>query len=88
MSSTATPASIPLRVSYFAKLREEAGRDGERLVTAARTPAALYAELRARHAFTLEPGHLRVAVNDEFAEWEQPLQPGDHLVFIQPVAGG
>jgi molybdopterin converting factor small subunit len=31
---------------------------------------------------------LRVAVNDEFCEWSAPLQPGDRVVFIPPVAGG
>jgi molybdopterin converting factor small subunit len=31
---------------------------------------------------------LRVAVNDEFADWSQPLAAGDRVVFIPPVAGG
>ena len=31
---------------------------------------------------------LRVAVNSEFGEWEQPLSEGDSVVFIPPVAGG
>jgi molybdopterin converting factor small subunit len=31
---------------------------------------------------------LRVAVNDEFADWSRPLVAGDRVVFIPPVAGG
>jgi len=31
---------------------------------------------------------LRVAVNDEFADWSRPLGAGDRVVFIPPVAGG
>jgi molybdopterin converting factor small subunit len=31
---------------------------------------------------------LRVAVNGEFGDWEQPLAEGDAVVFIPPVAGG
>ncbi len=31
---------------------------------------------------------LRVAVNAEFGDWQQPLADGDAVVFIPPVAGG
>ena len=38
----------------------------------------------------VDVGHkaVRVAVNDEFADWNQTLREGDELVFIPPVAGG
>lgn len=78
----------PLEVRYFALLREQAGASRETLTTAARTPRELYEELRARHGFTLPTGMLKVAVNGEFGDWEQPLLAGDSVVFIPPVAGG
>jgi molybdopterin converting factor small subunit len=56
--------------------------------TPASTPAGLYAELRALHGFSLPQAMLRVAVNDRFCEWSQPLADGDRVVFIPPVAGG
>lgn len=87
-SSHASTTPRPLRVRYFALLREQAGRSEEVLETGARTPRELYAELRARHPFTLAPEMLRVAVNDEFGEWTQPLAANDVVVFIPPVAGG
>jgi molybdopterin converting factor small subunit len=31
---------------------------------------------------------LRVAINGEFADWTQPLNAGDAVVFVPPVAGG
>jgi molybdopterin converting factor small subunit len=31
---------------------------------------------------------LKVAVNADFADWSRPLQAGDAVVFIPPVAGG
>jgi len=31
---------------------------------------------------------LRVAVNEEFSDWQRPLEDGDRVVFIPPVAGG
>jgi molybdopterin converting factor subunit 1 len=77
-----------IRVQYFALLRDQRGLADEKLATAADTPAGLYAELRARHGFTLPVEQLRVAVNDEFSPWDAPLHEGDALAFIPPVAGG
>jgi len=77
-----------LRVQYFALLREQAGRRDESITTSAATPRELFAELAARHSFTLAPEHLKVAVNAEFCEWSRPLNAGDQVVFIPPVAGG
>jgi len=81
-------ASLTLRVQYFALLREQAGCSDESLVTAARTPAELYTELQAKYGFSLPLEMLKVAVNAEFGDWHQPLQDGDAVVFIPPVAGG
>jgi sulfur-carrier protein len=77
-----------IRVQYFALLRDQRGLADEKLATDAGTPAGLYAELRARHGFTLPAEQLRVAVNNEFTPWDAPLNDGDALVFIPPVAGG
>jgi molybdopterin-guanine dinucleotide biosynthesis protein A len=85
--NTLTPARA-LRIQYFALLREQAGRSDETLESTAATPRELYAELRARHPFTLDAERLRVAVNAEFGDWDQPLEHGDTVVFIPPVAGG
>jgi molybdopterin converting factor subunit 1 len=77
-----------VQLRYFALLREQAGRQAETVETSAATPAALYAELAARHGFRLGAAQLRVAVNASFSDWEQPLRDGDEVVFIPPVAGG
>ncbi len=77
-----------IEVQYFAILREQAGRSRESLQTRARTPRELYAELQQRHPFSLQPEMLRVAINEEFGDWAQPLAAGDSVVFIPPVAGG
>jgi molybdopterin-guanine dinucleotide biosynthesis protein A len=84
----AAAAGRRVTVQYFALLREQAGRGSESLVTAARTPRELYAELAHRYPFTLDPSVLRVAINSEFGDWSAPLRDGDALVFIPPVAGG
>jgi molybdopterin converting factor subunit 1 len=77
-----------LRLRYFASLREEAGRAAESVETTAATPAALYAELAARHGFRLAQAQLQVAVNAAFADWDRALADDDEVVFIPPVAGG
>jgi molybdopterin converting factor subunit 1 len=77
-----------IHLQYFAVLREQAGRSEETLETSAANPADLYDQVRTAHNFTLPRAMLRVAVNDEFREWDASLASGDRVVFIPPVAGG
>jgi molybdopterin-guanine dinucleotide biosynthesis protein A len=86
----AIPDTQPKRITvqYFALLREQAGRRDEAITTMAPTPRELYAELAARHPFSLTADVLRVAINNEFGDWSAPLNDGDAVVFIPPVAGG
>ncbi len=78
---------VAIQVEYFAVLREHVGHAREHLTTTATTVGQLYAELDQRYAFP-EVGRVKVAVNDEFRDWTSPLQDGDFVVFIPPVAGG
>jgi molybdenum cofactor guanylyltransferase len=77
-----------VNVRYFALLREQAGRGSETVQTAARTPQELYEQLQRERGLQLAPQFLRVAVNDEFGDWQQPLTDGDTVAFLPPVAGG
>ena len=83
---SATP--IRLQVRFFAVLREQAGCSAAELETAAPTPAALYAELRAKYPLTFPVALLRVSINERYAEHTTLLRTGDRVVFIPPVAGG
>lgn len=75
-------------VLYFAILREQRGLSEEHVESAAATPSALYAELSARHGFSLPQDRLRVVVNESFADWDSEIGEGDSVAFIPPVAGG
>jgi len=75
-------------IIYFAILREQRGRADERVTTASATPAELYDALRSQHGFTLPGDRVRAAVNGEFVGSQHPLNEGDEIVFIPPVAGG
>ena len=77
-----------IHLHYFAQLREQRGRESETVTSACVTAAALFEELRGRHGFTLAADNVRVAVNEEFVDWDVALRDGDHVVFIPPVAGG
>ena len=76
-----------ITVEYFAILRELAGRQTEDLSTEAGTASVLYAELADRYGFP-EAGRMKVAINEEFDDWNAVLKDGDSIVFIPPVAGG
>ena len=76
-----------IRIEYFAVLREHTGLSSEAVDTEAGTVEALYRELDQRYAFPAM-GPLKVAVNDEFSDWQSALADGDSVVFIPPVAGG
>ena len=84
MSST-----VEITVLYFAALREQAGKEQEKIhVAEGCTAAALYEQLSQQYRFTLPQERLRCAVNHQFAAWDTALKAGDILAFIPPVAGG
>ncbi|MFN9546857.1 MAG: MoaD/ThiS family protein [Cyanobacteriota bacterium] len=83
--------TAPIRILLFASLREQAGwaercwslasseADGEPL-----TPRRIWQTLGL-------PGtcdSLRVAINQQFADAETVLRPGDELAFLPPISGG
>lgn len=75
-------------IQYFAILREERGSARESYETEARTYSDLYDELRKKYHFSLGHDRLKVACNNEFRKWDDPLTDRDRIVFIPPVAGG
>lgn len=79
---------MTITIQYFALLQDEAGRASEELEVAPSTPREVYEQVRERHNFSLNGDALGFAVNDAFVAADHPLQDGDKLVFIPPVAGG
>jgi molybdopterin-guanine dinucleotide biosynthesis protein A len=77
-----------IKVQYFALLREQAGRSSETVTSRAIDARELYGELQLARGLKLRPEQLRVAINEEFADWSQSLADGDSVVFLPPVAGG
>ena len=75
-------------IVYFAALRDAAGMSMERVETSAPDLRTLYNELQARHALPFPVRQLRVAVDGEFAKWEDVPRDGTEIAFIPPVSGG
>ncbi|MDP0501522.1 MAG: MoaD/ThiS family protein [Verrucomicrobiota bacterium JB022] len=77
-----------LEVLYFGSLRAQRGVGSETLSTAAATPAALYADLAARHGFRLPVERVLFAVDDEYTAAGDPLPARGTLAIMPPLAGG
>ncbi|MFM7653802.1 MAG: molybdopterin converting factor subunit 1 [Paracoccaceae bacterium] len=81
-----------IEVLYFAWLRERIGTNRERVTTEAATVADLVAELEARsdgHALAFaDKTSLRVALNQELADFAAPLAGVREVAFFPPMTGG
>ncbi len=77
-----------ITVRYFASFRENAGVDQEVIESDAETVGDVFAELSHRHGSEEPPGHCKVAINDEMADWDSPVKSGDTVLLFPPVAGG
>lgn len=79
-------------VLYFAWVRERIGVPKERIETGAATVADLVEELKAREdryevAFS-DLSALRVAVDQELADFDAPLAGVREVAFFPPMTGG
>jgi len=83
---------MTLRVLYFAWLRERIGLAREEVETGAETVTALIEELRAREeryalAFS-DLASVRVALDQELADFDAPLSGVREVAFFPPMTGG
>lgn len=79
---------INIKVIYFAVLRDLTKKKEELLsVDPGTTPQSLYDILQEKYSFP-DQNTFKVAINDNFTEWNEPLSQHDTVVFIPPVTGG
>ncbi len=81
-----------LTILYFAWLRERIGEPRETIETEAKTVSELVAELSAREpryamAFS-DLRAVRVALDQELAEFDAPLAGVREVAFFPPMTGG
>lgn len=78
-----------ITVLYFASLADKAQQGQQQLDLADNLSLSeLYTQLKQQHGFELDISKVRVAINDEFASWDDAINNGDTIAFIPPVAGG
>ena len=77
-----------ITVRYFAGFRENAGMDEETISIEAENAGDVFSQLKHRHGSDEPQGHCKVAVNDEMADWQSPINDGDTVLLFPPVAGG
>ena len=83
---------MTLDVLYFAWVRERIGLPRETVETGAATVADLVDELRAREdryeAAFADLSALRVALDQELADFDAPLSNAREVAFFPPMTGG
>jgi molybdopterin synthase sulfur carrier subunit len=78
---------MKIKISYFASLREEIGRDESTVKTndVSLTPLTAWTLATGRTAL---PSNILVAVNQEYVAVDSLLTDGDEVAFFPPVTGG
>ena len=79
---------LKIQVIYFAKIRELTGLTRETfIIKKGSTPSNVLGLIEEKHSIDLGM-NFKIAINDEFSDWDFELRNGDNLVFIPPVTGG
>ena len=81
-----------MEILYFAWVRERIGVRREKMESKAETVAELVDELRAREeryaAAFADLSALRVAIDQELADFDTPLTGAREIAFFPPMTGG
>jgi len=80
--------SAQITVEFYAKLKQDAQTNQASVNTSSYTIAGLWEECRFRYNLSLKQPSVKPAVNNNFVEWNHPLNDGDLIAFMPPFAGG
>ena len=86
MTHSKNENSMTIKVLYFASLKEQLGRSSEELNSAdISTVADVWQQVSSGYDVSQSVLH---SVNQEYAELNTPVKPGDEVAFFPPVTGG
>jgi molybdopterin synthase sulfur carrier subunit len=78
-----------IRIRLFAGLREQAGWAEQHWpLNAASEPPLTPQQLWEALELPGPLSQVRIAINQQFADSQTPLHPGDELAFLPPISGG
>ena len=82
--------AIAVRARLFARLREQAGADSQNVeLPSGSTVSDVYNAVKRLHpGLPADRNAIRVALNQEFVDWDAGVTDGDEVAFIPPVSGG
>lgn len=75
------------KILFFAHLKDEVGEDFIKVDLSGKTVAEVRAWLTKEYQVQ-KLDVAMAAINEEFAENDEVIQPGDEIAFIPPVSGG
>ena len=75
-------------IRYFALVGARRGTQTEPYETEAGTARQLLHEIQKNGHFPLTTNIVKAAINDEFVEWDAPIQDGDQVTLLPPVSAG
>ena len=79
---------MKINIKYFALMREITEKGEETIEFNQSSASDLLAHLKTIYSIPLDESNLKVAINEEYSDWNHPIKDGDTIVFIPPVAGG
>ncbi len=76
---------MAISVKFFASLREQTGKESERVETKVATAADVWQAATGGRPL---PPNVLVAINMEYARPQDAVRDGDEVAFFPPVTGG
>jgi molybdopterin converting factor small subunit len=77
-----------ITICYFSWVGERRGIQTEPYETEAHTARELLHELERNKAIALTTHIAKAAINDQFVDWDAPLEEGDKVTLLSPFSGG
>ena len=75
-------------IRYFALVGARRGTQTEAYATEAATARQLLHEIQKNGHIPLTTNIVKAAINDEFVDWDAPIQDGDQITLLPPFSGG
>jgi len=77
-----------LKILFFGKLKETWNTDEIIIETGSNDIASLYEELLKRTSEAPHKESIKIAINDEFVNWNSEVKDNDTIAFLPPSSGG